>query len=188
LQLGASSAAAHQIGLSIWLVFANVIDGPAIGVSVIASKLMSQPRPLRSDLFKQLLQFTCKLAAVTGAVSSLAIFAVRPLAPALFTSDAAVKSMLLLVLKQVGIHQSIVHLTILLEGVAVGGKEFGAMFVGTVCSTALSVYLLLHKCRSVESIWLVGVNGLFAGRIVTAAIAIGKMRYTYYAKSKLDRK
>jgi hypothetical protein len=77
--------------------------------------------------------------------------------------------------------QLLVSLTLVLESLAVGGKQFRLLAVGTALSTIFSV-VQIQKATTVVGVWSRGIVGLFAGRLVTAVI--GTVRVLVQSKNR----
>lgn len=176
-RLGAAHVAAHQVGLSVWLVFALILDGPAVSAQVLMSRAYTQKD---KPAVKSLIRYMLKFALVQGLVSMLFLDGVDLLVPALFTKDAQIQRHLHKLMPKLALTQLIVSLTLVMESLAVGGNQFKPLAVGTTLATFASIWQISLQ-TSVEGIWGAGIMALFAGRLLTACLA------TWRAYRNIDR-
>ncbi|GMH62090.1 hypothetical protein TrRE_jg6972, partial [Triparma retinervis] len=111
--LGSAAAAAHQIGLTSWLLFALVSEGPSIASQVIAAKEDTAKPGLLTDLTK----YTLKLAAAVGAGSAAALWALSPLILRL-SCDPVVRDLVRSIMGPICAIQPLIAATLMLEGLA----------------------------------------------------------------------
>jgi putative MATE family efflux protein len=166
-RMGAAHVAAHQVGLSVWLVFALILDGAAVAAQVLASRAYANRD---RAAVRTLLWYFTKVALLQGVVSLLLVDGLDWVLPGLFTPDRTVQAHLHRLVPYLAAQQVLVSLTLVWESLAVGAQEFRSLAVGTTLATVASVYQLRQQ-TTVEGIWKVGIVTLFAGRLLTAAVA-----------------
>jgi len=164
-RLGSDHVAAHQVGLSVWLVFALAFDGCSVAAQVLMSKAyaLRDRRQVRS-----LTSYMLKVAAVQGLVSMLIVDGVDIVVPQLFTKDPVIQKHLHGIMPHLAWQQILVSLTLVVEGLAVGANQFRVLAFGTALSTVVAVWQI-GKQTTVEGIWSVGIVSLFVGRLLTAS-------------------
>lgn len=168
-RLGKEQVAAHQVALSFWLVFALWLDGSAVAAQVLASQVATVKSKIRS-----LTKYMLKIATAQGIVSMLAIFALGPLVPVLFTTDPIIRHHIGLLIPHLAVQQILISLTLVVESLAAGGQQFSLLAWGTLVSTLISVKQI-QSATSVEQIWFRGINMLFAGRLITALLGVARV-------------
>ena len=165
-QIGHFHVAAHQIALSLWLVFALLQDGLAVAAQV----LMSRATSLKT--VRSLTRFMVQASVVQSAACSLCIYILRGLAPAVFSRDVQVTEQLQLLMPVLTAFQPLVSATLVLESLVVGGKCFSLLAVGTCVATVISM-AIMRGATSVVDIWRYGLTSLFVIRLMTAIIGVG---------------
>jgi putative MATE family efflux protein len=166
-RLGADHVAAHQVGLSIWLVFALILDGAAVAAQVLMSRAYVQADRLQ---VKSLTWYMLKVALVQGIVSMLVVDGIDLAVPQLFTSDPVIQGHLHRIMPHLAWQQILVSLTLVVESLAVGAIQFRTLAIGTALSTIAAVWQISRQ-TTVEGIWSFGIVSLFAGRLLTASLA-----------------
>lgn len=179
-KLGKEHVAAHQVGLSVWLVFALILDGGAVAGQVLMSRAYAQ-RDKRQ--VKSLMWYMLRLALTQGIVSMLVVDGINLIVPQLFTKDPVIIGHLHKIFPQLAWQQILVSLTLMLESLAVGSNQFGALAVGTAVSTLIAINTI-SKQATVEGIWCHGIVALFLGRLITATFSCIKA-YSVHDK-KID--
>ena len=172
-RLGSVHVAAHQVALSVWLVFALILDGTAVSAQV----LMSRAYLVEDDeeQTKSLISYMSKFALVQGLVSMLILDGLDWIVPRLFTSDAVIQGHLHKVMPHLATQQVLVSATLVMESLAAGANQFGLLAMGTTISTIASVWQLRRQ-TSVDGIWSIGISTLFVGRFLTAIVACVRAR------------
>ena len=174
-RIGASTVAAHQVALSCWLVLALMLDGAAVSAQVLMSRALAQKGSTkeRADKVKSMISYFGRFAFLQGATAGLLWFTClgRFVAPYVFTSDTAIRGHLISLMPTLALQLILVSMTLVVEGLAVGGHQFQIMGFGTVISTVLAMSQL-RQATDIVSIWGKGINTLFAGRFITSAIAV----------------
>ncbi|GMI25643.1 hypothetical protein TeGR_g542 [Tetraparma gracilis] len=169
LSLSLSAGAVHQVALSIWLLAVFLSEGPAVGIQVVSSRAL----PDTKGLYTKLLRLTLTIAGLVSLVSCSSLFLLTRggFLARFFQLEAVGMQALVDLLKRIVWHQPLVHTTLLLESVAVGFQQFRLLLIGNLLSCAMSA-VLIKRATSVPQIWTVGINALFAGRLLTALLAI----------------
>lgn len=164
-RLGADHVAAHQVGLSVWLVFALILDGAAVAAQVLMSRAYSQAD--RAQV-RSLTWYMLKLAIAQGIVSMLVVDGIDLVVPQLFTKDPVIQGHLHQIMPHLAWQQILVSLTLVVESLAVGANQFRILATGTALSTFFAVWQI-SKQTTVEGIWSMGIVSLFVGRLLTAS-------------------
>jgi Na+-driven multidrug efflux pump len=175
-RLGHEHVAAHQVGLSFWLVFALWLDGAGVAAQVLASQYATMKNRIRS-----LTKYMIKIATAQGVLSMLILFALGPFVPAVFTSDLAIRHHVSRLMPHMAIQQVLISLTLVVEALAAGGQQFSLLAWGTLASTVLSVQQI-QISGSVEEIWFRGINLLFCGRLATALLGVLRINTSFGRK------
>ena len=162
--IGHFHVATHQIALSFWLVFALILDSPAVSAQVLMSRSLGHLKKIRS-----LTAYMVKFAIAQGLATTGLILAAGPFIPRIFTSDATIANLLHNLMPHLAWQQLLVSITLVAESLAIGGNQFRLLAVGTTLSTILSMWQLRHS-TTVVSIWSRGIVTLFVGRLTTSLI------------------
>lgn len=171
-RLGAEQVAAHQVALSVWLVFALILDGTAVSAQVLMSRAYALQDKRR---VVSLRNYMFKFALVQGLLSMLLVDGLDFVIPQLFTPDKNIQKLLHQVMPHLATQQILVSLTLVVESLAAGMNQFGVLAVGTTVATVISI-MQIQKQVSVDGIWSIGITALFAGRLITASIAVLRAR------------
>lgn len=167
-RLGEAHVAAHQVALSVWLVFALILDGSAIASQVLMGRTYSQGD---CKAVTSLIKYMLKFALLQGLASMILVDGLDWIVPRVFTTDAVVRQHLHTLMAPLALQQVLVSLTLMTESLAIGATQFSTLAVGTAIATMASMWQLSRQ-TTVEGIWNVGIVTLFAGRLVTAVIAV----------------
>eukprot|EP00934_Nitzschia_sp_Nitz4_P007232 Nitzschia sp. Nitz4//NODE_159_length_47236_cov_74.723851//14302//15858//NITZ4_additional_000006-RA//1//CDS//3329531737//7222//frame0 len=165
-RLGAAHVAAHQVALSFWMVFALLLDAPAVAAQVLMSKSLENARKVRS-----LIVYMLRFAVTQGLVCTSLVLMVAPYLPGAFTTDPAIAGNLRSLMPQLAWQQLLVSLTLVIESLATGGTQFQILAGGTTMATVLAMWQL-RNAHDIVSIWSKGIVTLFAGRLLAACIAV----------------
>lgn len=179
-RLGAEHVAAHQVALSVWLVFALILDGTAVSAQVLMSRATAQSD---TPQVRSLTRYMIKFALIQGVVSMLVVDGLDLIVPRLFTSDRLIQSHLHTIMPTLAFQQVLVSATLVIESLAIGASEFGFLAAGTTLSTILAVFQI-SKQTSIHGIWANGISMLFAGRLLTSLVACAKVNW----KIRIDGK
>ena len=172
-RMGAEHVAAHQVALSVWLVFALILDGTAVSAQVLSSRAYaSRDRPAIKSLTKYMVQF----AVLQGLVSMLVVDGLALWVRGIFTPDPIIQGHLHKLMPCLAWQQVLVSLTLVVESLAVGANQFQTLALGTTAATVVSIWQLFQQ-TSVEGIWNSGIVTLFAGRLLTATYACARAQY-----------
>ncbi|KAL7581609.1 hypothetical protein ACA910_022164 [Epithemia clementina (nom. ined.)] len=166
-RLGSTFVAAHQVGLTVWLVFALILDGPAVSAQVLMSRSYARRDKEEAG---SLIWYMIKFALVQGILSMLIIDGIDLAIPTLFTDDPVVQGHIHRLMPHLAVQQILVSLTLVLESLAVGGNQFRILAFGTILTTVVAAWQISLQ-NSIHGIWGVGIVTLFAGRFVTACFA-----------------
>ena len=187
-RIGHYHVAAHQIALSLWLIFALVLDGSAVSAQVLMSRnyaaYQSNGCAVDDDERKEsgvcgearrsirsLTGYMFKFALVQGVLSTIAIFGLGQFAPSVFTTDPAIRLHLKEIIPYLAWQQILISLTLTFESLAIGASQFNLIAIGTTISTVVAIKILA-SARTVVDIWSGGIVALFVGRLVTACVGV----------------
>ncbi len=162
--IGHVHVAAHQITLSLWLLFALIQDGLAVAAQV----LMSRAASLKTR--RSLTIYMVKASVLQSTLCSLIIYFLRGLLP-VFSKDSQVLEKLQLLMPILIAFQPLVSATLVLESIVVGGNCFFLLALGTFVATVGSM-AILRKAENVVNLWMYGLTSLFIGRLITAIIGV----------------
>jgi putative MATE family efflux protein len=165
-RIGADHVAAHQVGLSVWLIFALILDGTAVAAQVLMSRAYTEAD---GPKVRSLTWYMLKAALLQGIISMLFVDAVNIAIPQLFTNDVVIQRHLHQIMPHLAWQQILVSLTLVTESLAVGATQFRILAIGTALSTLLAVWQI-SKQTTVEGIWAFGIVSLFVGRLFTATL------------------
>jgi putative MATE family efflux protein len=179
-RLGSAQVAAHQVALSVWLVFALLLDATAVSAQVLMSRTYAA---VDKPAFDSLMRYMLIFAVGQGLASMLLVDAIDVLVPSLFTPDPVIQGHLHLLMRPLALQQLLVSLTLVVESLAVGSNQFRALAGGTALSTVVCVWTISHQA-TVAGIWSQGITILLAGRLVTAAVACLRARFLLVKKYK----
>ena len=180
-RIGAAHVAAHQVALSCWLVFALLQDGAGVAAQVLLAKVRRNESENETTATKSrndnshekllsLVKYMLRFSILQGLVVTGGFLLMTPYLPGWFVpDDPIVRGHLKRLLPHVAGQQLLVSLTLILESLAVGGKQFRLLAIGTTLSTVLSISQI-RSASTVVGVWSRGIVGLFVGRMVTAAI------------------
>jgi putative MATE family efflux protein len=168
-RMGPAHVATHQVALSLFWLVTYWLDSGSISGQVLMSKNISAPEKARS-----LTKYMIKYALVQGLAFSVLVAGIGKFVPSLFTSDATIQSFLMQCLPHLAMQQTLVSLTLVLEGLAIGGNQFRYMAVGTTAATVAGVMQLM-RATSVVGIWATAVNTFFGCRLLNAMIGVTRV-------------
>jgi len=166
-RIGHVHVAAHQVALSVWLVFALILDGAAVSAQV----LMARAYAVRDGpQVESLTKYMVKFALLQGLVSMLVVDGLDLIVPRLFTPDPAIQAQLHQVMPHLAAQQLLVSLTLVVESLAAGMNQFRTLAIGTSVTTVVAMWQI-SKQTSVDAIWFFGISSLFMGRLITSTFA-----------------
>eukprot|EP00339_Tiarina_fusa_P001659 CAMPEP_0117035076 /NCGR_PEP_ID=MMETSP0472-20121206/24933_1 /TAXON_ID=693140 ORGANISM="Tiarina fusus, Strain LIS" /NCGR_SAMPLE_ID=MMETSP0472 /ASSEMBLY_ACC=CAM_ASM_000603 /LENGTH=549 /DNA_ID=CAMNT_0004744437 /DNA_START=150 /DNA_END=1799 /DNA_ORIENTATION=- len=179
-RMGPMHVATHQVALSLFWLVTMWLDSGSISSQVLMSKNMNTPAKARS-----LTKYMVKYALLQGLAFSALVGGIGKFVPGVFTSDATIQSLILRCLPHLAVQQTVVSLTLILEGLAIGGNQFRYMAAGTAVSTAVGVAALC-RATSVVGIWGSAVNIFFALRLVNAIIGVARVHMGLNRKERME--
>jgi putative MATE family efflux protein len=168
---GTGELATVQIALTIFSTLAFVLDALAIaGQAMIGHGLGASDVPRVRAITRRLLRF----GVVGGALLGVALAVLSPVLPFVFTSDAAIRSSLTLVLLVMAVGIPLAGYVFVLDGVLIGAGDARYLALSGILN--LAVYLpLLWAVSTLDGatsvVWLWVVFGL--GYIGARAVALG---------------
>jgi Na+-driven multidrug efflux pump len=181
-RMGAAHVAAHQVALSVWLVFALILDGTAVSAQVLSSRAYAnRDRQAVKSLTRYMVQF----AVLQGLVSMAVVKGMAVWVPGIFTPDPIIQGHLFKLIPCLAWQQVLVSLTLVVESLAVGANQFQTLALGTTAATVVSIWQLFQQ-TSVEGIWNSGIVTLFAGRLLTASYACARAQFLLRRQVDLD--
>lgn len=166
-RLGHATAAAHQVAVSIWLIFALILDSSAVSAQVIGSRQFAAKD---ANAVASLTQYFGCVAIGQGVIAFLLVSVVGGFVPGLFSPDLLVQVELRHVMPALALTQFLVSCTLVAEGLAVAANQFWVLACGTAISSVLTVSQISQQTTLV-GIWGRGILSLFAGRLATALLA-----------------
>ncbi|WP_103941763.1 MATE family efflux transporter [Thermomonospora echinospora] len=153
-RMGTDETAAYPVSFQVWTLLAFAHDAIAIaGQSITGRYLGAGDVPGARAATRRMVEW----GVVGGVVFAVAVLAVRPWLPALFTSDQGVRALLLTALVFVAALQPVAGVVFVLDGVLIGAGDMRYLAVATAIATAvfLPAALLVY--------WLgAGLAGLWA--------------------------
>ena len=183
-RLGPAFVAAHQVGLTVWLVFALILDGPAVSAQVLMSQSYARRDKREAS---SLISYMTKFAVIQGLVSMFILDGLDLAVPRIFTNDPVVRGYIHKLMPHLAVQQILVSLTLVMESLAVGGNQFRILAGGTMLTTVAAVWQISRQ-TSIHGIWSVGIVTLFAGRFLTACLATWRAFYTIDRRPTLEPK
>ncbi len=130
-RLGTTSLAAHQIAWQIWLFLAFALDAVAIAAEAMTGRALGEGRPHEArEAANRMLGW----GLVTGVGVSVLVVVARPLLGALFTDDAAVRSLAEHTLWFVAAMQPLNAVVFVLDGVLIGAGDVRYLAAAMVVS------------------------------------------------------
>jgi Na+-driven multidrug efflux pump len=180
--LGHTKVAAHQVALSLWLVFALVLDGASVAAQVLMARTYNSYKAMQSHddsgdghgktEIRSLTKYMIKFALVQGLASTALIGLMGIMnAHTLFTSCEFTTIELVHLMPHLAWQQVLVSLTLVMEGLAVGANQFNWLAMGTSLATCWSIFTL-SRAHTMIQIWSGGIVALFCGRLLTATLGV----------------
>ena len=168
-RMGPIHVATHQIALSLFWLVTMWLDSGSISSQVLMGKNLNKPKQVKS-----LIIYMIKYSLLQGLAFSALVGGVGAMVPGIFTQDANIQWLLLQCLPHLAIQQTVVSLTLILEGLAIGAKLFKNMALGTAVSTMAGIWQLT-KATSVVGIWASAVHTFFGCRLVYASVIVARI-------------
>lgn len=167
--LGTAQAAAYAVGSRIWLFLAFALDAVAIAGQAITGRYLGA-----SDIAgtRAATRRMVEWGVGCGVLFGLAILAVRPWLPALFTHDPAVRDLLQASLVVIALMQPMAGAAFVLDGVLIGAGDGRYLAVAqTIAMLAFvpAIWLVFTLGGGLTALWT-AVTLWMAVRLVTLAV------------------
>ena len=180
-RMGPSVLAAHQMGLSIWMLFSYALDGISVAAQVLMARENEELQIVAKDSemysrqqkkVRSLSTYMMAASLIQGLMVSAVILLLYKLEPSfILTKDPAVSKNLLKLFPHLSAQMTLVSATLVAEALTVGGGRFKWLAFGTTLSSLLAMARLRFS-NSLTSIWSCGIVSLFLGRLITALVAV----------------
>jgi putative MATE family efflux protein len=167
---GAAGLAAHQLAFTIWGFLAFVLDAVAIAAQALTGRYLGAGDAAEERLV------TLRMigwGSASGMATGVALAVVSPALPALFTTDDAVRDLLVPVLLVVAIGQPLCGVVFVLDGVLIGagdGTYLAWAGLGVLVVFAPVVLALASGGGSLLAVW-VSFSALFMGARAVVLLA-----------------
>ncbi|HEY7486639.1 MAG TPA: MATE family efflux transporter [Streptosporangiaceae bacterium] len=156
-RMGDAEIAAYQVGFQVWTLLAFALDAIAIAGQAITGRYLGAADVAGArGATRRMVQW----GVASGVLFGLLVLLARPLLPALFTNDPAVRALLLSTLIVVALLQPAAGVVFVLDGVLIGAGDMRYLAIAGVLT--MSAFLPVA--------WLVYVEG---GGLVALWLAIG---------------
>ena len=166
---GTAQLGAHQVALQLWLFLALVLDAYAIAAQTLVGTALGARRP---DEARHTAVRVVRWGLGTGVVVALALLALRPVLPGVFTDDPAVLAQAGVVWWFLALMQPLAGVVFALDGVLMGAGDVAYLRTVTLASALLGFVPL-----SLLSGWLDwGLPGVWSGLtlfVVLRLVAVG---------------
>jgi putative MATE family efflux protein len=167
-RMGDAEIAAYQVGFQVWTLLAFALDAIAIAGQAITGRHLGA-----SDITgtRAVTRRMVWWGIGCGIVFGLAILAVRPWLPGLFTSDGGVRHLLLASLLLVAALQPVAGVVFVLDGILIGAGDGAYLAVTTLVATVvfLPAAIVLYRADA-------GIIGLWSAIglwMVTRMVTLG---------------
>jgi len=180
-RMGHAIVAAHQMGLSLWMLFSYALDGISVAAQVLMAREYEELRIVENNAEKSAGQkkkvrslsvYMMTASILQGLVASAAILILYKLQPSfILTNDPAVRTNLLRLFPHLSAQMALVSATLVAEALTVGGGRFKWLAFGTTLSSLVAM-ARLRLSTSLIDIWSGGIVSLFLGRLITAVLAV----------------
>ncbi|HEU5158879.1 MAG TPA: MATE family efflux transporter [Streptosporangiaceae bacterium] len=156
-RMGDAEIAAYQVGFQVWSLLAYALDAIAIAGQAITGRYLGAADVAGTrGATRRMVQW----GIASGIVFGAAVLVVRPWLPALFTTDPAVRDLLLSSLVVVALLQPMAGVVFVLDGVLIGAGD--VRYLAAVGVLTMSAFL--------PAAWLVAAYG---GGLVALWLAMG---------------
>ncbi|MFD0683990.1 MATE family efflux transporter [Actinomadura fibrosa] len=168
-RMGDAEIAAYQVGFQVWTLLAFALDAIAIAGQAITGRYLGA-----SDIAgtRAVTRRMVGWGVACGVAFGLAILAVRPWLPSLFTSDGDVRHLLLASLLLVAVLQPVAGVVFVLDGILIGAGDGAYLAVTTVLATVvfLPAALILYRADAgLVGLW-VAIGLWMATRMLTLGL------------------
>jgi Na+-driven multidrug efflux pump len=181
-RMGHSIVAAHQMGLSIWMLFSYALDGISVAAQVLMAREYEELRIVEKNSdekfagqqkkVRSLSVYMMVASLIQGLIVSAAVLLLYKLQPSfILTNDPAVRTNLLQLFPHLSAQMTLVSATLVAEALTVGGGRFKWLAFGTTVSSLVAM-TRLRLSTSLIGIWSGGIVSLFLGRLITALLAV----------------
>ena len=163
-RLGNAELAAHQIAFQLWSFLALVLDAIAIAAQAMVGRLLGAGDDAAARSASQRM---VQWGLVAGAVFAGVILVLRPVLPALFTADPAVRAEAIDVLWFVAAMQPVNAVVFVLDGVLLGAGDLrflATAMVGALAAFAPACLLVGMTFESLPALW-VAIGVLMVARL-----------------------
>jgi putative MATE family efflux protein len=153
-RLGTADLAVYHVCLQVWMLLALTLDALAIAAQALIGAALGAGEPARArDELHRLLQWGVGAGLVLAAIVALA----SPVIPMVFSSDPAVRHLMMVTLLVIAVHQLIAGRVFVLDGVLIGAGDArwlaGAGFV-VLLAFVPAAALVLYVQGNVVDLWL----------------------------------
>ncbi|MFI0453370.1 MATE family efflux transporter [Actinomadura sp. 6N118] len=168
-RMGDPEIAAYQVGFQVWTLLAFALDAIAIaGQAITGRSLGAGDTAGTRTSTRRMIQW----GVVCGVVFGLAIMAVRPWLPALFTSDEHVRDLIFTSLLIVALLQPIAGVVFVLDGILIGAGDGGYLAGTTLIATAVflpAAWLAYEADAGLVGLWL-AIGAWMLTRLATLSL------------------
>ncbi|CBJ31784.1 conserved unknown protein [Ectocarpus siliculosus] len=134
-RMSSAAVGAHQVALSLWLLFALIAEAPSIAAQVLGARYIAQGKLENArSMARRVLTLTL---ACSGFLAT-SLLCLSGVIPRCFTSDPEVLKRLHQLLPLLAVQQPLVALTLVAEGLLVGAGQFRWLATTTVGSSAVA--------------------------------------------------
>ena len=168
--LGAASLAAHQLAVTLWTFLAFALDAVAIAAQAITGRTLGAGD---LDSARAVTDRMVRWGLRSGVATGLLLAALAPVVGSLFTTDPAVRDLLLPVLLVAAVFQPVAGVVFVLDGVLIGAGDGRYLAWGGTVVLAVFAPLAWAALRYAPDgaptlVWLWGAFGVgfMAGRAV----------------------
>lgn len=153
-RMGDAEIAAYQVGFQVWTLLAFALDAIAIAGQAITGRYLGAADVAGArGATRRMVQW----GVASGVVFGVALLAVRPWLPALFTADPAVRALLLSTLVVVALLQPMAGVVFVLDGVLIGAGDMrylAAAGVVTMAAFLPAAWLVHAYGAGLVALWL----------------------------------
>ncbi|CAM9971183.1 unnamed protein product [Ectocarpus sp. 12 AP-2014] len=169
-RMSSAAVGAHQVALSLWLLFALIAEAPSIAAQVLGARYIAQGK---LETARSMARRVLTLTLACSGFLATSLLCLSGVIPRGFTSDPEVLKRLHQLLPLLAFQQPLVALTLVAEGLLVGAGQFRWLATTTVGSSAVAAWFILMVGRrapgwDVLGIWG-GITAMFVGRFLGAA-------------------
>ncbi len=168
--------AAHQLAFTVWTFLAFALDAIAIAAQALTGRYLGAGDV---DAVRAVTRRMIGWGLVSGIVTGVALAALSPWLPALFTSDSAVRDLVVPVLLVAALGQPVCGVVFVLDGVLIGAGD------GTYLAWAGLLVLAVFAPMVLLVAWSVG--GLVWVWVVFSAVFMGARAVVLLARERGDR-